>query len=106
MYVSKERHTSNSHMLPWRAQGFSFLLIKVPSHFKVQQFNLLYSTAFNGLTSGYFHIYRIIRKSLRDFRPLRYSIQDCPAEGEHVNRGRDLTGARYVHTRATCVAGT
>ena len=34
-------------------------------------------------------LYRVIRKSLRDFRPLRYSSRDCHAEGEHVNRGRD-----------------
>ena len=36
-----------------------------------------------------FKIYRVIRKSLRDFRPLRYSSRDGHAEGEHVNRGRD-----------------
>jgi hypothetical protein len=48
--------------------------------------------------------YRVIRKSLRDFRSLRYSSRDSHAEGEQVNRGRDipsfclsyLTGARYV----------
>jgi len=34
-------------------------------------------------------IYRVIHMSLRDFRPLRYSIRDGHAEGEHVNRGRD-----------------
>jgi hypothetical protein len=34
-------------------------------------------------------IYRVIPKSIRDFRPLRYSSQDDHAEGEHVNRGRD-----------------
>jgi hypothetical protein len=34
-------------------------------------------------------IYRVIRKSLRDFRPLRYSSWDGHAEGEHVNRGTD-----------------
>jgi hypothetical protein len=33
--------------------------------------------------------YRVIHKSLRDFRPLRYSSRDDHAEGEHVNRGRD-----------------
>ena len=31
---------------------------------------------------------RVIRKSLRDFRPLRCSSRDGHAEGEHVNRGR------------------
>ena len=34
-------------------------------------------------------MYRVIRKSLRDFRPLRCSRRDGHAEGEHVNRGRD-----------------
>jgi hypothetical protein len=48
-------------------------------------------------------IYRVIHKSLREVRPLRYSSRDGHAEGEHVNRGRDtpkflsyLTGARYI----------
>ena len=36
-----------------------------------------------------FPLYRIIHKSLRDFRPLRYSSRDGHAEGEHVNIGRD-----------------
>jgi hypothetical protein len=35
------------------------------------------------------NIYRVIQKSLRDIRPLRYSSRDGHAEGEHVNRGRD-----------------
>ena len=35
-------------------------------------------------------IYRVIHKSLRDFRPLRYSSRDGNAEGEHVNRARDV----------------
>jgi hypothetical protein len=48
-------------------------------------------------------MYRVIHKSLRDFRPLRYSSRDGHVEGKHVNRGRQskflsyLTGARYVH---------
>jgi hypothetical protein len=33
--------------------------------------------------------YRVVHKSLRDFRPLRYSTRDGHAEGEHVNRERD-----------------
>jgi hypothetical protein len=33
--------------------------------------------------------YRVIYKSLWDFRPLRYSSRDGHAEGEHVNRGTD-----------------
>jgi len=32
-------------------------------------------------------IYRVIHKSLWDFRPLQYSTRDGHAEGEHVNRG-------------------
>jgi hypothetical protein len=35
-----------------------------------------------------FYIYRVILKSLRDFRPPRYNSRDGHAEGEHVNRGR------------------
>jgi hypothetical protein len=34
-------------------------------------------------------IYRVIRKPLRDVRPLRYSSREGHAEGEHVNRQRD-----------------
>ena len=37
----------------------------------------------------YISLYRVIRRSLRNFRPLRYSSRDGHAEGEHVNRGRD-----------------
>jgi hypothetical protein len=33
--------------------------------------------------------YRVIHKSLRDFRPLRYSSREGHAEGERINRGRD-----------------
>ena len=40
----------------------------------------------------YTYIYRAIHKSLRDFRPLRYSSRDGHAEGEHVNKGRDTPG--------------
>jgi glycosyltransferase involved in cell wall biosynthesis len=36
----------------------------------------------------YIYIYRVIHKTLRDFRPLRYSSRDGHAEGKHVNRGR------------------
>ena len=35
------------------------------------------------------YIYRVIHKSLRDFRPLRYSSRNGHAEEEHINRGRD-----------------
>ena len=37
------------------------------------------------------NMYRVIHKSLRDFRPLRYSRRDGRAEGLHVNRGRDTS---------------
>jgi hypothetical protein len=33
-------------------------------------------------------VYRVIHKSLRDFRPLQYSSRDGHIDGEHVNRGR------------------
>ena len=35
-------------------------------------------------------LYRVIHKSLRDFRSLRYCSRDGHAEGEHVNRVRDI----------------
>jgi hypothetical protein len=35
--------------------------------------------------------YRVIHKSLQDFRLLRYSSRDGHAEGDNVNRGRDTT---------------
>jgi hypothetical protein len=41
------------------------------------------------LVIGLIATYRVIHKSLRDFRPLRYSSRDGHAEGKHVNRGRD-----------------
>ena len=43
----------------------------------------------NTHTHMYIYIYSVIHKSLRDFRPLRYSSRNGHAEGEHVNRGRD-----------------
>ena len=36
------------------------------------------------------YLYRVIHKSFRDFRPLRYISRDGHAEGEHVNRGTDI----------------
>jgi len=44
---------------------------------------------FNDGANGCCLVYRVIHKSLWDFQPLRYSIQDGHAEGEHVNRKRD-----------------
>jgi hypothetical protein len=41
------------------------------------------------LTSMLCSVYRVIRKSLRNFRPLRYSNRGGHAEGEHVNRRTD-----------------
>ena len=37
------------------------------------------------------YLYRVIRRSLRDFRPLRYSSRDGHDDGEHVNRKRDTS---------------
>ena len=34
-------------------------------------------------------LHRVIHKSIRDFRPLRYNSRDGHGEREHVNRGRD-----------------
>jgi len=47
--------------------------------------NIVKQRIINCITSKY----RVIHKSLRDFRPLRYSSRDGHAEEEHVNRGRD-----------------
>ena len=41
------------------------------------------------ISSRYFSLYRVIRKSLRDFHTPRYSSRDGHAEVEHVNRGRE-----------------
>ena len=41
------------------------------------------------VTEPLIYYHRVIHKSLRDFRPLRYSDRDRHAEGEHVNRGTD-----------------
>jgi len=38
---------------------------------------------------NYLDLYRVIRKSLRDYWSLRHSSRDGHAKGEHVNRGRD-----------------
>jgi hypothetical protein len=46
-------------------------------------------TAIDVASWNYFvlYIYRVIHKSFRDFRPLRYRSQDDDTEGERVNRG-------------------
>ena len=77
----------------------------------------------------YIYIYSAIHKSLRDFRPLRYSSRDGHAEGEHFGGGRNIPSfsptfhvldmstlgdaadvnpvIKFLsHTRATYVAGT
>ena len=36
------------------------------------------------------YLYRVIRKSLRDFRPLRYINRYAHAKDEHVNKGRNI----------------
>jgi hypothetical protein len=40
------------------------------------------------MKTGRWGKYRVIHKSLWEFRPLWYSNRDGHAEGEHVNRGR------------------
>ena len=55
----------------------------------VRQTTSLLTQTFGMENTFYCGIYRVINKSLRDFRPLRYSSRDGHAEGEHVNRGRD-----------------
>jgi hypothetical protein len=46
-------------------------------------------TCRNKLIRKMHNIYRVIHKSRREFRPLRYRSRDGHAEEEHVNRGRD-----------------
>ena len=66
---------------------------------------LIISTSDHWHVSTYIRcsIYRVIHKSLRDFRTLRYSSRNGHTKGEHFNRGRDFnflsycTGAWYVH---------
>ena len=48
-----------------------------------------FSGRWHRINDEQYAIYRVILKSLRDFRPLPYSSRDGHAEGEHVNRGRD-----------------
>ena len=62
------------------------------SLFAVEQNNNSCRPASNlsGVQPFYWHCtYRVIHKSLQDFRPLRYSSRDGHTKGEHVNRGRD-----------------
>jgi hypothetical protein len=49
-------------------------------------------------------LYRVIHKSLRDFRPLRYSSQDGHAEGEHVNRERETLQVSALPYRCSICA--
>ena len=57
--------------------------------FKEYGFYKTYTALLHSFSIVKCKIYRVIQKSLRDFRPLRYSNWDGHAEGEHVNRGRD-----------------
>jgi len=47
-------------------------------------------------------MYRVIHKSLRDFRPLQYSGRDGHAEGEHVNRKRDTSVSVLPYRCSIC----
>ena len=44
----------------------------------------------------------LIHKSLRDFRPLRYSSRNGHVVGEHVNRGRDTPSFCPTYTCNVC----
>ena len=59
------------------------------SHWPLNRWDVV-SFPHNSISDMFFFFskYRVIRKSFRDFRPLRYSSWDGHAEGEHVNRGR------------------
>jgi hypothetical protein len=49
---------------------------------------------------------RVIHKSLRDFRPLRYSSRDGHAEGDNVNRGRETPNfCRTLQVLDMCTLG-
>jgi hypothetical protein len=55
---------------------------------KIQKkYNILVAFYIRG--SVHREIYRVMLKTFRDFRPLRYSSRDGHAEGRHVNRGTD-----------------
>ena len=60
----------------------------MPKIIQNQQINFLQKIQNSWMYSSWY-IYRVIHKSLWDFRPLRYSRRDGHAQGEHVNRGRD-----------------
>ena len=63
-----------------------FFVLFLRRTWKVQ---ILCALSMSVMTSNISDMYRVIRKSLRDFRPLRHSSRDGHAEGEHVNIGRD-----------------
>jgi hypothetical protein len=58
----------------------------------------------SGLKAGIL-IYRVIRKSLRDLRPLQYSSRDGHAEGQLVNRGVSILPYRCSICPFCCVLG-
>ena len=62
--------------------------IVIPCFYCVQ-FRIVQKQIYVFNNKQYQRIYRVIRKSLRDFRPLRYISRDGHAEAEHVSRGRD-----------------
>ena len=86
-------------------QGANIFLIKA-TDFKISDFNEEYMSSLKMIWIRSKHVgsflnvlirtfytnillYRVIHKSLREFRPLRYSSRDGHVEGEHANRGRD-----------------
>ena len=74
------------HNLTFQRTGYMYVCtyIYVYTHTHTHTHIYIYTYA-----CTYMYIHRVIHKSLRDFRPLRYSSRDGHAEGKHVNRGRD-----------------
>jgi hypothetical protein len=70
---------------------FQFLSRSSLKNMERPKFYFLIWVSFPLVPFSYIHtsIYRVIRKSLRDFRTLRYSSGDGHTEGKHINRGRD-----------------
>ena len=79
----EEKNTDSSLLIFISLRYFSYLsvILRVLKNFIVTHTH----------THTHIYIYRVIHKSLRDFRPLRYSSRDGHAEGEHVNRKNDTS---------------
>jgi hypothetical protein len=79
MIISLPRHLLyRLQFIPWTSQFASVLVTSMTCFPYIAHIFI----------ADYF--WYVIPKSLRDFRPLRYSSRDGHAEGEPVNRGRDI----------------